>query len=569
MNNGKNPLNKRNIMRKIYQYNHDIKSNNILIKERNDSPKDKNKSLWDVKTKKTLVNSNREIVISSYNKENFQPRTNQLLFNNNSFFGQNKRIKEVNNNLDNLNNEFQVNNFLKIYNSKSSLESAEWIYYNNLFKNIFPEKNNNPPKRNLNLPLINSFKYKNSIKKKFEFPPFFIHNKRRILKPDKTKSTINKNKIVINFKDKIDTVKKDLIEEKELNLKKRKLIQYYFLSEPGAHKGRKKINQDCYLVLPKNSENINNISIFGILNGHGPYGDILSKEICEYFSDFFSQKINFNKTEIISKPKIDIKRMSFFTQKINNKSQISFNSKNDSSIQKLKLINLQNNNIINDTYKDLSKDNFSKIYESYNEIDKKLHEEYKENKKCDDSGTSINLIIFFHFMNNINKIISVNLGNTKSILITDDKKIKELNIPHTPCVKEERLRIEQHGGIIDRIDWLKVGPLRVWFKGKKYPGLTITRSLGDFEAIPLGIIPTPDIKEYDIDDEKIKILVMATNGIWEFLTNDKIMDIAWQFYENKDAQGANEKIIETANRIWNIKNPHNIPDLTAGVFFFK
>ena len=62
---------------------------------------------------------------------------------------------------------------------------------------------------------------------------------------------------------------------------------------------------------------------------------------------------------------------------------------------------------------------------------------------------------------------------------------------------------------------------------------------------------------------------MATNGIWEFLTNDKIMDIAWQFYENKDAQGANEKIIETANRIWNIKNPHNIPDLTAGVFFFK
>ena len=569
MNNGKNPLNKRNIMRKIYQYNHDIKSNNILIKERNDSPKDKNKSLWDVKTKKNLVNSNRVIVISSYNKENFQPRTNQLLFNNNSFFGQNKRIKEGNNNLDNLNNEFQVNNFLKIYNSKSSLESAEWIYYNNLFKNIFPEKNNNPPKRNLNLPLINSFKYKNNIKKKFEFPPFFIHNKRRILKPDKTKSTINKNKIVINVREKIDTEKKDLIEEKELNLKKRKLIQYYFLSEPGTHKGRKKINQDCYLILPKNSENINNISIFGILNGHGPYGDILSKEICDYFSDYFSQKINFNKTEIISKPKIDIKRMSFFTQKIHNKSQISFNSKNDSSIQKLKLINLQNNNIINDTYKDLSKDNLSKIYESYNEIDKKLHEEYKENKKCDDSGTSINLIIFFHFMNNINKIISVNLGNTKSILITDDKKIKELNIPHTPCVKEERLRIEQHGGIIDRIDWLKVGPLRVWFKGKKYPGLTITRSLGDFEAIPLGIIPIPDIKEYDIDNEKIKILVMATNGIWEFLTNDKIMDIAWQFYESKDAQGATEKIIETANRIWNIKNPHNIPDLTAGVFFFK
>ena len=235
----------------------------------------------------------------------------------------------------------------------------------------------------------------------------------------------------------------------------------------------------------------------------------------------------------------------------------------------MNLINIQNNNIINKTYKDLSKDNYSKIYESFNDIDKKLHEKYKENKKCDDSGISINLVIIFNFINNINKIISVNLGNTKSILIKDDKRIKELNIPHTPCVKEERLRIEQHGGIIDRIDWLKVGPLRVWFKGKKYPGLTITRSLGDFEAIPLGIISTPDIKEYDVDEEKIKILVMATNGVWEFLTNDKVMDITWKFYESKDAQGAAEKIIEIANRIWNLKNPNNIPDLTAGVFFFK
>ena len=306
-----------------------------------------------------------------------------------------------------------------------------------------------------------------------------------------------------------------------------------------------------------------------MLNGHGAFGDTLSKEICDFFSDYFSQIISVNKTEIVNKPKIDFNKLAIFATKRYNKSQIAFNSKNNFNIKKLNLINIQNNNIINKTYKDLSKDNYSKIYESFNDIDKKLHEKYKENKKCDDSGISINLVIIFNFINNINKIISVNLGNTKSILIKDDKRIKELNIPHTPCVKEERLRIEQHGGVIDRIDWLKVGPLRVWFKGKKYPGLTITRSLGDFEAIPLGIISTPDIKEYDVDEEKIKILVMATNGVWEFLTNDKVMDITWKFYESKDAQGAAEKIIEIANRIWNLKNPNNIPDLTAGVFFFK
>jgi serine/threonine protein phosphatase PrpC len=247
----------------------------------------------------------------------------------------------------------------------------------------------------------------------------------------------------------------------------------------------------------------------------------------------------------------------------------NYNQKNIYKIRKLKSINDKYNQRINETYQILYENNFSKIYDSFNEIDNILHEKYNENKKCDDSGTSLNFVIIFNSKIDTNKIISVNLGNTKSILITDEKKIKELNISHTPCIKEERIRIERHGGVIDRIDWLKVGPLRVWFKGKKYPGLTITRSLGDFEAIPLGIIPLPDIKEYDIDEEKIKILVIATNGIWEFLTNDKIMDITWQYYESKDTQGATKKILETAEKLWKIKNPNNIPDLTASVFFFK
>ena len=81
-----------------------------------------------------------------------------------------------------------------------------------------------------------------------------------------------------------------------------------------------------------------------------------------------------------------------------------------------------------------------------------MHEKYNENKKCDDSGTSLNFVIIFNSKIDTNKIISVNLGNTKSILITDEKKIKELNICHTPCIKEERLRIENNGGVIDRMD---------------------------------------------------------------------------------------------------------------------
>jgi serine/threonine protein phosphatase PrpC len=562
-------------MKKIYQYNNDMVNNNFIIKDQKDLSQEKAKPLRrSIKIKKTKINSKHSMDLSLFNGDNSTKFNQffQLLNSNNNSFVNYDNNKEINYNLDIYNNNFKVNNYLKITNQKHSMESVEWMYYNNLSKNLLFNQENFLNKQNNNFHPFNSFKNQNSFKKKIKFPTLFVNNKRRLIKTDKNKSTLNRNRIVINVRDKKKFENINHIEEDKLiinSIRKRKLIQYHFLSESGNHKGVKKINQDCYFTL-NNINDCDNISIFGILNGHGPYGDKLSKEISEYFSSYFTQKINFNTTENIISPKIDIKKLTIIASKKSISPMITINKKNDCKIQRLKLITNSNktNQKMNDIYEFMSKDNFSKIFKSFEEIDKELHEKYNQNKKCDDSGTSLNLMIIFN-SNSLNKIISTNLGNTKTILITDDKKIKELNIIHTPCIKEERLRVEEHGGVIDRIDWLKVGPLRVWFKGKKYPGLTITRSLGDFEAIPLGIIPVPDIKEYDIDEEKIKILVMATNGVWEFLTNDKIMDLTWQFYESEDAQGATEKIIETAGKIWRIKNPNNIPDLSAGVFFFN
>ena len=529
MKNVQSPLNERNIMKKKYKYNN-ITNNNYFIKDPKDLSQEKTKPIRrNIKIKKNNITQKYSIDLPLYNKDNENLiRLKYLLFNSHNSFINNDTKKEINNNLDMYNNEFKVNNYMKIFNQKHSIESVEWMYYNNLTKNILFNRQNLVNNKSVNMFPINSFKYKKNIKKNFQFPTLFIDNKKRLIKTDKNKSTINRNRIVIDVKGRKNFEKKNLNEEEKfnffnINIKKRKLIEYNFLSQSGNYKGYKKINQDCYLTL-SNINNCENISLYGILNGHGPYGDILSKEISEFFFNYFTQRNIFNTIEDLNTPRIEIKKLAIITSKKNNLSQkISFEPKNDFKFQKL--INDKVNQKINDTYKILTKDNFFKIFESFNEIDKILHEKYKENKKCDDSGTSLNLIININ-SNNINKIISINLGNTKSILITDDKKIKELNIIHTPCVKEERIRIENHGGVIDRIDWLQVGPLRVWFKGKKFPGLTLTRSLGDFEAIPLGIIPIPDIKEYDIDEEKIKILIMATNGIWEFLTNDKVMDIA-------------------------------------------
>ena len=44
----------------------------------------------------------------------------------------------------------------------------------------------------------------------------------------------------------------------------------------------------------------------------------------------------------------------------------------------------------------------------------------------------------------------------------------------------------------------KVGPPRVWKVEANYPGLAMSRSLGDFQAKECGVIATPQIEEYII-----------------------------------------------------------------------
>ena len=533
----------------------------------------------------------------------------------------------LNNNKINLKNKIKgklglincmPNNYPNIFNNnhnRENIESVEWMNYNmkknkkeknkDILEEIYYLQNNEDylqmNKNIINIPRIleiNKYNSYNDFKKKHSKDYLFI---KKYSKKEKADS--------LEIKDKKE--KKDFLYKNNKKEKKRKLIKYCVLSIPGSHKGVEKINQDCSLILP-NINDCKNVKLFGVFDGHGIYGDKISKEVCEYFSFYFNNKklyekdlnnsntkenkeFSSNKFETINLQnlkgenfqKLNKRKINKINENIRNKfKQLTPSSSKKKSLvfsRFKKISNIFNNTISKKTnlqniYNILSSNNYFQIFNSFNKIDKILHEKYTENKICDGTGTALSFLLLFNDYSknnniycerNYNKIISCNLGNTKSILITEDKIIKELNICHTPCIKEERIRIEKNGGKIDRIDWLKVGPLRVWFKEKKYPGLTITRSLGDFEAESLGILSIPDIKEFDIDEERVKIVIIGTNGIWEFLTNDKIMDTAWGFYDYDDAEGAANKIIELAGKLWKIKNPNNIPDLTVIVLYFK
>lgn len=358
----------------------------------------------------------------------------------------------------------------------------------------------------------------------------------------------------------------------------KKLINYNVISTPGSDYGKSKKNQDSYFIIPQ-LDNCENVKVFGIFDGHGEVGDILSTEIKEYFKNFFVNLLSYNNELDVDEGEENLHN-NFIIKSINNrkidhfnhyystkfqKRKINYKMPEEKKLENLSFLLMEKSGKINKIYNKLKSNNYSEIYSSYKKLDDELHTKYSNSNFCHLSG-STSLIVFLFNSKNCNKIITSNLGDSKIILISQTNTIKELNTLHTLNNTEEKNRILEHGGVISR---LTVGPLRIWYKNKKYPGLSITRSLGDFESDSLGVISIPEVKEYDLDEEQIKILVFGTDGVWKFLTNDKIMDIVLPYYLQNDAEGATQKIKETANNIWNIKNPKGIADITVFVLFFK
>lgn len=409
------------------------------------------------------------------------------------------------------------------------------------------------------------------------------------------KNSSNNIKFNVQNKKNIE-LKKDL----KNNVKRRKkLIGYNYLSIAGKNNGNKKVNEDNYLIV-KNVNGCEEIKIFGVFDGHGELGKKISQDVRDFFENYFKNDIfcsNEKKGE-------ENKGINDYNEKVN-KYQINALSKKEYMLLNRKQENeknLNNNNMlmycktennnkfkgisnnsesISQIYKSLSTKNYSSIYSSFSSINSNLKKKYysKNNKNSTyfNSGTTSFLLLLFnnhhhhtvHINNFPNRIITANLGNCKGILISENNSIKELNTCHTPDNPTERTRIESNGGEIHRINNEEGGPLRIWFKNENFPGLSITRSLGDFEAEPLGLIATPDIREFDIDEEKVKIAVFGTDGVWVFLGYEKVIEIILPFYKENDARSACYKVCQTAINLWKVNYPNGIPDVTAIVLFFK
>lgn len=64
-----------------------------------------------------------------------------------------------------------------------------------------------------------------------------------------------------------------------------------------------------------------------------------------------------------------------------------------------------------------------------------------------------------------------------------------------------------------------------------------------------------------------KFIVIASDGVWEFLNNEDVAAIVYPFFEKRNAEGAAEALVRESYLRWKHEEDDIIDDITCVIIF--
>jgi serine/threonine protein phosphatase PrpC len=301
------------------------------------------------------------------------------------------------------------------------------------------------------------------------------------------------------------------------NKRKHKVIKKIYKIESICQKGYsgpgiEKFNQDNFFVY-NNLNDENNVLFIGVCDGHGILGHDVSKYLITHLPSNLNQALKKTRKYIRDK---------------------------------------------------------KTLYKTMKEVFIKTNNDLCKNDLVDTqfSGSTCVTIILTK-----NQIISGNVGDSRAVMgrYTNGQWINiDLTKDQKPDNPEEKERIIKRGGRIEAYkdeNGNDFGPKRVWLKTADIPGLAMSRSFGDEVAASVGTISEPEIKYFDITDDD-KFIIIASDGIWEFISSKECVNIIKDFYLKKDLKGCLKYLLNESSKRW-IKEEEVIDDITCVLIFFE
>ena len=98
------------------------------------------------------------------------------------------------------------------------------------------------------------------------------------------------------------------------------------------------------------------------------------------------------------------------------------------------------------------------------------------------------------------------------------------------------------------------------------PGLAMSRSFGDSIIKNYGKTCEPEIRVRKIT-ENDKSIIIASDGVWEFISNNDAISIVHPFWKEQIPELASNKLIRVATSMWR-REDDVIDDITSIVIYF-
>lgn len=323
----------------------------------------------------------------------------------------------------------------------------------------------------------------------------------------------------ISLDNKLDSLKSENINNNsrntnnKQNFKSKTIDKVYEISRIGYAPGMKKFNQDNYFIF-ENFINNPEYLYLAVCDGHGEFGHDVSK----FLRETLPSHVNMNWIE----------KQRFYRR-------------------------------------NLSKSEYTKLIETAFETVNQL-------LICNQTDTSFSGSTCVSLIYTLDNLICANTGDSRCTIgrLLNNKWIHhDLSRDHKPNESDEMERILESGGRVEPYyeNGEQAGPFRVWLKDKNCPGLAMSRSFGDEVASSVGVIPIPEIKEWKLTEED-KFVILASDGLWEFMESEEVVNIVKDFYLSKNIQGAAEYLVKESTKRW-IKEESTVDDITIIIIFFE
>ncbi|CAL5005479.1 unnamed protein product [Urochloa decumbens] len=311
-----------------------------------------------------------------------------------------------------------------------------------------------------------------------------------------------------------------------------------------TQQGRKGTNQDAMVVWE--SFNSSDSIFCGVFDGHGPYGHFVAKKV----RDSLPVKL---------RTQWQTSANGASSPHQNGSISGSMNSEETGSV-----VDDEWGESINGDESDKLPEMFLPLKQSYFKAFKLMDKELKLHPTVDcfcSGSTAVTLV-----KQGLDLVIG-NLGDSRAIMGTRDASNNltavQLTVDLKPNLPREAARIQQCKG---RVFALQDEPdvARVWLPNNDSPGLAMARAFGDFCLKDYGLISVPEIS-YRRLTEKDEFIILATDGVWDVLSNKEAVDIVASAPSRATAARA---LVDCAVRSWRLKFPTSKSDDCAVVCLF-